>query len=148
MKINWGTGIVLAFIGFIGFILYFVIQAATNQNTNHQLVTEDYYEEELAYQKEIDAAELGKEFAPDFQFTRVEDGLRIFIPQAVRAQNIDGNISLYRPSNENLDFSSTANLRSEYLLIPHKRLENGRWDIKIRWNYQGSDYLVKESIQY
>ena len=47
MKINWGTGIVLAFIGFIGFILYFVIRMSTDDSANHDLVTEEYYKKEL-----------------------------------------------------------------------------------------------------
>ena len=50
MKINWGTGIVLAFIGFIGFILYFVIRMSTDDSANHDLVTEEYYKKELSYQ--------------------------------------------------------------------------------------------------
>lgn len=43
MKINWGTGIVLAFIGFITFILYFVFRMSTDDSANHDLVTEEYY---------------------------------------------------------------------------------------------------------
>ena len=47
MKLNWGTGIVLAFIGFIAFILYFVINVITNDKYNHDLVIEDYYKAEI-----------------------------------------------------------------------------------------------------
>ena len=53
MKINWGTGIVLAIIAFIGFILFFVIKMSTDDRANHDLVTEEYYKAELGYQKEI-----------------------------------------------------------------------------------------------
>ncbi|WP_369886606.1 FixH family protein [Aquimarina sp. AD10] len=55
MKINWGTAIVLVFIGFISFILYFVVRMNTEQKFTHDLVTEEYYKEELAFQKEINA---------------------------------------------------------------------------------------------
>ena len=51
MKINWGTGIVLAFIGFISFIMYFVVNMNTNKKYDHDLVTEDYYKQELEFQK-------------------------------------------------------------------------------------------------
>ncbi|MCK5400025.1 MAG: FixH family protein, partial [Flavobacteriaceae bacterium] len=50
MKMNWGTGIVIAFIGFIAFIMFFVITMSTNKKYEHDLVTEDYYKEELEYQ--------------------------------------------------------------------------------------------------
>ena len=56
MRINWGTGIILAFIGFIGFILFFVVKMSMDDRANHDLVTEEYYKAELGYQKEIDAA--------------------------------------------------------------------------------------------
>ena len=43
MKFNWGTGIVLAFIAFISFIMYFVISMNTNNKYDHDLVSENYY---------------------------------------------------------------------------------------------------------
>ena len=47
MKVNWGTAIVIAFVGFIGFIMYFVVNMATNDKYDHDLVVEDYYQQEL-----------------------------------------------------------------------------------------------------
>ncbi|WGU68469.1 FixH family protein [Capnocytophaga canimorsus] len=49
MKINWGTGIVLAFVFFIAFILYFVIQMSTNKKYDHELVTEEYYKKRIGF---------------------------------------------------------------------------------------------------
>ncbi len=54
MKFNWGTGIVLAFIGFIGFIMYFIVSMHTDTKYDHDLVTEDYYKQELEFQNDID----------------------------------------------------------------------------------------------
>lgn len=148
MKINWGTGIVLAFIGFIGFILYFVVIANTDQKANHNLVTDEYYQEELAYQKEINAASNAMNFASQFKFEKTNDGLLISIPEVVRQQNAEGTVSLYRPSNKHLDFNLDISLSDSHLLIPDNRLLGGRWDIKIRWSYLEKNYLIKESITY
>ena len=148
MKINWGWGIVIAFVGFIGFILYFVILANTDTRADHHLVTDQYYQEELAYQKEIDATENAMEFAGDFKIEKTADGLMIHIPETVRLQEAKGKVSLYRPSNEHLDFNLDISLSNSHLLIPDKRLLDGRWDITIRWEYQGKDYLVKKNITY
>ena len=148
MKINWGTGIVLAFIGFIGFILYFVVIASTDQNANHHLVTDEYYQEELLYQNEIDAETNAMEFARQFKFEKTDQGLNISIPEAVRSHNTKGTVSLYRPSNKHLDFNLEISLSNSHLLIPDNRLLGGRWDIKIRWEHADKNYLVKESITY
>ena len=148
MKINWGTGIVLAFIGFIGFILYFVIVASTDEEANHDLVTDEYYKEELAYQQEINAAENARKYASEFRFETSDEGLRIHLPEELRTQQLEGTLSLYRPSNKHLDFDLAISLSNSHLLIPDNRLLGGRWDIKIRWKYEEKDYLVKKSITY
>ena len=47
MKFNWGTGIVIAIISFISFILYFVITMTADKKYSHDLVTQKYYQQEL-----------------------------------------------------------------------------------------------------
>ena len=43
MKINWGTGIVIAFGLFMIFILSFVYKVQSNQKYDNELVTDEYY---------------------------------------------------------------------------------------------------------
>jgi len=148
MKFNWGTGIVLAFVAFIAFILYFVILASTDNSVNHDLVTEEYYKEELAYQKEIDALSNAKDYASKFSFVKNKNGLAVTFPPEMNYKEIEGKVSLYRPSNKHLDFDFPISLSNKHLLIPDKRLLDGRWDIKIYWNYQGKEHLTKKSITY
>jgi len=148
MKFNWGTGIVMAFAAFIAFILYFVILASTDNRANHDLVTEEYYKEELAYQKEIDALSNAKDYVSQFNFVKHENGLTITFPSKMNYKEIEGKVSLYRPSNKHLDFDFPISLSNKHLLIPDKRLLDGRWDIKIYFNYQGKEHLIKKSITY
>ncbi|MEK6152245.1 FixH family protein [Flavobacteriaceae bacterium 3-367] len=148
MKLNWGTGIVIAFIAFIGFILFFVVRMSTDDRVNHDLVTEGYYKAELAYQKEIDAEKNAKALSEQIRINKTSEGLLIAFPKEMEAQRPNGMVSLYRPSNKHLDFDLPISLSNSHLLIPDKRLLDGRWDIKISWQYQGKDYLHKESIRY
>jgi len=48
---NWGNKLVLVFIVFGAFIGYLVYQAV---NTKYDLVSKDYYKDELRYQEKID----------------------------------------------------------------------------------------------
>ena len=148
MKINWGTGIVLALIGFIGFILFFIIRMNTNDRAGHDLVTEDYYKAELEFQKEIDAENNAKNLAGTIKIKKTEEGLMLQFPEDFNNENIKGIVSLYRPSNKHLDFDLPISLSDSHLLIPDKRLLDGRWDIKISWKYKNKEYLHKESITY
>lgn len=147
MKINWGTAIVLAFIGFIGFILFFVVRMSIDNRANHDLVTEEYYKAELEYQNEIDAATnaTNKE---QLIIEKTLQGLVLTFPTDYSPEKVTGKVSLYRPSNKHLDFDLPISLSNAHLLIPDKRLLDGRWDIKVSWKYEDEDYLHKESIVY
>lgn len=148
MKFNWGTGIVLAFIGFISFIMYFVLTMNFDEKYNHDLVTEDYYKVELAYQKDIDKQNNAKTLKENITYTKTSEGLRIEFPQNFDAKKITGKVFLYRPSNKHLDFETPISISEPYLLVPDKRLLDGRWNLTVDWQYNGTPYLYKASITY
>ncbi|MBP0903355.1 FixH family protein [Mariniflexile gromovii] len=148
MKINWGTGIVLAFIGFISFIMYFVITMNVDKKLEHDLVTEDYYAEELMYQADINKLENANKLSENIRYERTDEGLLIVFPSNLDFNKISGNVFLYRPSNKQLDFETKISLSELHLLIPDKRLVDGRWNIKIDWQYNNVPYLYKETINY
>ncbi|WP_340202296.1 FixH family protein [Ascidiimonas sp. W6] len=148
MKFNWGTGIVICFILFISFIMYFVINMATDKQYKHELVTKDYYKQELAFQDEINMEQKSADDKMQLTVTKTKNGLKVFFPEALNPEKISGNIFLYRPSNERLDFTYSIGTSSTHLLIPDKRLLDGRWNIKVLWKYQGKSYLYKKEITY
>lgn len=148
MKINWGTGIVLAFIGFISFIMYFVIQMNVDEKLSYDLVTEDYYGKELEFQEDLDKQEHAKSLTTDVTWTRTKEGLLISFPLDKDIKDITGKVFLYRPSNKQLDYETSISLSSHNLLIPDKRLVDGRWNISVDWQYNGNSYLYKKEITY
>ena len=147
MKLNWGTSIVIAFVAFISFILFFVVRMSTDYRANHDLVTEDYYKATLEYQDEINAEQNANTNA-QLHVEKSSEGVLLTFPENLDLEIIKGTVSLYRPSNKNLDFDLPINLSKPHLLIPDKRLLDGRWDIKVAWEYEGEMYLHKESIVY
>lgn len=148
MKFNWGTGIVLAFIGFISFILYFVIAMSTNKKIESDLVTENYYGQELQFENELIKQRNAQGLKQDLTWKKVPEGLLIAFPSDMEASEITGNVFLYRPSNKQLDFESSISLSENNLLIPDKRLLDGRWNIKVDWAYNGQTYVYKRDIVY
>ncbi|WP_339665206.1 FixH family protein [Maribacter arcticus] len=148
MKINWGTGIIIAFVAFISFILFFVIRMTTSHNANHDLVTEEYYKAELGFQKEIDAEQNAINAFEQIRIKKETDGLMVIFPDGYDNTKVSGTVSLYRPSNKRLDFILPINLSDSHVLIPNNQLLEGRWDIKITWKHQGKEFLHKESITF
>ena len=148
MKINWGTAIVIAFIGFIGFILYFVISISTDSTYDHDLVVEDYYQQELKFQNDIDKENNSKTLANNISWKKTSEGIVIVFPESLDIELIKGKVFLYRPSNKQLDFETKISLSNHNLLIPDNRLLDGRWNIKVDWVYEGTSYMHKKEILY
>tara|TARA_R110002051_G_C8715895_1_gene496101 strand:- start:1435 stop:1890 length:456 start_codon:yes stop_codon:yes gene_type:complete len=148
MKINWGTAIVLAFIAFISFILFFVVRMTMDSNSNHDLVTEGYYKEELGFQKKMDAERNAINLSERIRIEKTSLGWDIRFPKTMEPQKIKGNVSLYRPSNKQLDFGLPIKISNSNLLIPDKHLLDGRWDITITFEYENKTYSHKESLTY
>ena len=148
MKINWGTGILIGIIAFICFIMFFVIKMSTNDKYSYDLVVEEYYKKELAYQEEIDAEKNLSIFSENINGVKTKDGWQITFPSEIDSKQITGEVLLYRPSNKKLDFQFPLKISGSNLLIPDKSLLDGRWNITIDWQYKGKKYLYKDQILY
>ena len=148
MKINWGTGIVIGILLFMGFIMFFVIKMSTSNEFDYDLVTEEYYEKELAYQQEIDAEKNLEKLSEAIQGRKTEEGWLLTFPKEMTPNNVTGTLFLYRPSNQKLDFELPLTLSNSQLLIPDSQMVDGRWNITIQWNKNGIPYLYKKSITY
>lgn len=133
---------------FIAFILFFVIRMASDARSNHHLVTKDYYKKELAYQEEINAQQKALDHKALILRSTTQEGILLTFPEGFDNNKITGTVSLYRPSNEHLDFDFPISLSNAHLLIPDERLLDGRWDISVSWNYEGNQYLFKDKISY
>ena len=148
MKWNWGKGLVVGMLCFMGFILYLVITMSTNKKYSHDLVTEEYYAKEMAYQDEIDHETNLKTLSKTIMGKRTAEGWLIRFPEEINDTNSKGTVFLYRPSNQKLDVDFPMVLSGSNLLIPDDRLLDGRWNITIQWKTQGKPYLYKKSIIY
>ena len=146
MKFNWGTGIVISIIAFMSFIMYFVITMSTDKRFKHDLVTEKYYQKELAFQKQIDATQNAFELEENIYLIKILEGLQITFPSNFNPKEIEGKVFLYRPSNKQLDFEIPISISNTYLLVPEKRLLDGRWNITVSWSYKNTPYLFKKEL--
>jgi hypothetical protein len=146
MKINWGTGIVIAFALFMTFILYFVFKVQSDSKYDNELVVEEYYKHDVHFGDEMVRIQNAHDLAQKLVITNTPEGITIVFPDTFVPKNIKGNVSLYRPSNKKLDFEVPISLSNSTLLIPKKSLVGGQWDINMEWQYDGKSYLTKETI--
>lgn len=145
MRLNWGASLVLAMIGFIGFILFFVVQMLSSEHSQ-DLVKEAYYHDELMFQQEIDKHNNTSKLEGKFELIPTADGLTIHFPKDLTQDLVVGEIKLYRPSNKALDTRFDINLHNLQQQISKEYLLRGRWNVLIDFDYKGEAYSYKEEI--
>lgn len=146
MKINWGTGIVIAFALFMSFILYFVFEVQSNSKYDNDLVVEEYYKHDSHFQDEMARIQNAHDLQQKPLITYTENGVKISFPATFDSNKIKGDVQLYRPSNKKFDFTTQLALTNSSLLVPKTKLVKGRWDVNMEWQYDGKRYLSKEVI--
>ncbi len=139
---NWGKWIVVSFIMFAVFIGV-LVTVCVRQDVN--LVSKNYYAEELAYQQQIERINntLQLEEKPSF---RVVD--RIIEIQFNHFDILDkGELKLFRPSDVRLDKqfvlqASTATTQQ----FDTKSLASGMYRLKMQWSMKKKEYYIEEAI--
>lgn len=114
-----------------------------------ELVRPDYYEQEIAYQQQIDrlnrTAAVRSEISVAYENARQQIALRI--PAAHLADKLSGTIQFYRPSNAKLDFKLPLAVDASGLQsVPTVKLQAGLWKVRVSWTSGGQEFFHDQSI--
>jgi hypothetical protein len=144
MTFNWGHKLILVFILFGGMISYLVYRSVT---TNFDLVSKEYYKEELAYQQVIDGTRRANLLTSKVAITRQGDSVVISFPREMKTGSIKGMAWFYYAPDERRDrrlpLEATGNDEIKFnssLFIP------GNYTAKISWENEGLHYYTEQSI--
>ncbi|MBU7576454.1 MAG: FixH family protein [Flavihumibacter sp.] len=100
MALNFGHKLVLVFIAFgllMGTLIYMSVK------TEFELVSKDYYKEELAYQQVIDARNNAANLTAAIQLSYRDKMLKIQLPAEMVGKVQSGQIIFYCPSDSDKD---------------------------------------------
>lgn len=148
IKINWGWGIVMALATFMIFIGSIVFQLLFNKKYDHQLVSENYYKDELLYQLEVNKIERSEKLPENVRIQNKDGKIRIHFPESMIFSEITGIISYQYVKDAQFDFEQKIELNSTIFEVDSTKLKRGTWRIKVDWKYQNVTYLLKEKIVY
>jgi hypothetical protein len=136
---NWGRGIAIALILFIGFIVYLAVVLMSHKV---DLESEDYYLKEITYEDEITALKNAKANEA-IKVTQSDDHVVVQIP--AEKDYTELSLEFIRPNNEKLD--KTYEIKdTKTFTVPKTQLENGQYNIKISYTFKGKSCLQKEKI--
>jgi hypothetical protein len=135
---NWGKAITLSFILFAGFILSIVFMMMRQRV---DLVREDYYKEEINYEKQLSRIKNTKQIPIKMQYSTQNQQIKIVLPSLVKK----GEILFFRPSDKNLDFKK--NLGKESIQnFDTSQMAKGSWKIQVYWTDGRYDYFKEEEL--
>ncbi|GLU55692.1 FixH family protein [Dyadobacter frigoris] len=137
MKFNWGAGIAILYAGFVVMILLLVGMSASQKI---DLVTDQYYEEELQFQDKINKVNLAKALNNPLTWQVEEHGIMIHYPREFSKDTLSGNVKLYCPSDNTKDRTFPIKAKNNVQLIAASEIQSGRYYLQIDWKNGKQSY--------
>ena len=143
MKLSWGYKIMFVYIAFVvgmGFLVY----KASSQKFD--LVTKDYYEQELKYQQVIDQAANSSRLSVPVSIERKEGELKISFPDEMKNKKKLVDFYLYYAADAKKDFRKSFELNENELIQPLPTGMKGMYELKLSWEAEGVKYYFEQKL--
>jgi hypothetical protein len=144
MKFTWGHALILTFLAFAGFMGYLAYRSF---NTNYDLVSKEYYKDELAYQNIIDGTNRADSLSEKVTLKQQGKDILLTLPAEMKSTSITGNILFYCPADARRDRKVDININNDTKqLIKGINLIPGVYTAKISWNAYGKFYYSEQTF--
>lgn len=145
MTLNFGHKLILVFILFGMLMSYLVYQSL---HTNFELVSKDYYKDELAYQQVIDATKNANELATKSSFSQKDNKLFLQLPNEMVNQSVAGTIYFYCASDSRKDRTIilTPNAKGEQVVVVGKDVVPAIYRVRLSWTANDKSYYQDSNL--
>jgi|GEM_PF-96885 len=137
--LNWGHKLALAYIGFVAFMVGLVVLAFQQK---FDLVADDYYAQEIAYQGRIDQMDKARQKAYVVSFSQEGEQMAVAFPTVASQVKLH----FFRPSDEKLDLKETSARVDSTFTFPLNTLTAGKYIAKVEWQADGETYYQEETV--
>jgi hypothetical protein len=141
---NWGNKLLLVFAIFGSGMSYMVYRC---MQTPVDLVSKEYYKEELAYQQVIDGARRANALSQQPRLSATDAGLHLQLPPEMKEKTLTGQIRFYCPADaaRDRDIPLLASPDASQV-IPKELLPPGQYTVSISWNAAGTNYFSQQPL--
>lgn len=144
MKLNWGHGIFAALALFVAMMAWFMVRAIGNAE---ELVTEDYYKEELRYQDRIDELARASEVGAPLRIEVAQGTVTFVFPPAVKGRGVTGSAHFLKPNDSRADRTEPFTLDSLGRCVFDTRdWMKGAYQVDVTWNMNGNVHLSEDHM--
>lgn len=143
MKIGWGTRIAMLYGGFV-LIISALVTGSMRQDFD--LVSKDYYQEELKYQEVIEAGKNQSVLSSPVAITATADVVHIVFPKEMDGKVNKGEVHFYSQVNAAWDKEIPLAGSHNSIVVPRHILYKTNYMVKIRWQADGKEYYQESKI--
>lgn len=144
IKLNWGTGIVIALLVMVSGMLV-LVSVAIRQDFD--LVDTDYYQKSINYQQHIEKVKNNNQLPVKIQFSLSVDSLTLKFPDLGNYRDYSGEIHFYSPVEKKRDLTLALKLDTALTqTVILNSVERGRYQVKIDWKANSTAYYHEEEI--
>ena len=136
---SWGKGIALVYIAFVVMMVGMVILAFQQ---DFDLVADDYYEQEIAYQGRINQLTNARNDSQKVLVSNINGAIQLTFTTAAK----DVKIHFFRPSDDTMDFKLEEATVDSKLNIPLTQFSKGKYLAKIEWKNNGKTYFQEDDL--
>ncbi len=142
-KLNWGWGVTALYLGFVALIIALVVGS---MRQDFDLVSDDYYQQELDYQNVLDAGKNQAELSKPATIHANETSVTIDFPEEFKEELINGNVHFYSPIEDAWDKQIAMNGVQGSFKVPRSELQKTKYKIKLQWEARGKKYYQESDI--
>lgn len=145
MQISWGFKITVLYVGFVILILSLVAMAMRQKI---DLVSTDYYEQELKYQDKINKIDRTLGLEKPLAWEVEQGSITLRFPEQFKGQKINGSIYFFRPSDVALDKIVVIPADTSGIInISTGELKKGLYKMQLNWDVNKKEYYNEGIIQ-
>lgn len=144
MTINWGNKLLIVFAVFGAMIITLVYKAV---HSNYDLVSKEYYKDELNYQQIIDGTNRANTLTAALQITQQQKQIHIQLPAEMKGAGVSGTILFYCASDARKDKQFDVKTNADGLQqIDAGQLIPATYLVKVYWQANGKTYYSQQSF--
>lgn len=140
---NFGGKIVVLYLSFVALILTLVFMCFGQKV---ELVSKDYYAQEIAFQDKINAVNNEKSLNGSINHSVNGNEVILTIDSTLLSNDFEGTIVFFRPSDSSKDFKLKMNFNNYTQIINGSSLIHGAYKLQLTWVTNHTKYFKEEVI--
>ncbi|MCD6019218.1 MAG: FixH family protein [Bacteroidetes bacterium] len=140
---NFGNKIVILYLGFVSLIVTLVTLC---YKQDVELVSSDYYAQEIQFQDKIDASTNARTSDYSIEHAVTNKEITLTADSVLLSADFKGTVTLFRPSDSKMDVTYPMNFSKQQQIIETKDLTRGVYKLQLSWVSNQKPYFKEEVI--